>query len=308
MKALQWPRAALRLPDLGAFGHDLTAILAAAGVLTLLMGQGVLTGPLFLLRALLGLAFVIVLPGYCVTSALFPRRADLDLPARIGLSLAISVGLVPPLSLLLDRTPWGIQPWPILGAELIVCLLAGGVAVWRRTTLPPGDAVQPVIDPRPWWGQLLPDRRRRLSLSGGILLLFALAFGALFVMPSAGEQAVEFYMLGPDGKAQGFPRDPVVGEPLEVTIGVVNNGPTVQTYQAEIWAADRWSPARSALLDVSEPFVVPPGARHELPARWAMPWSGSEQQVEFLLLPVDGSTPSRRLLLVLDVAPREPAP
>lgn len=54
------------------------------------------------LRAVLGLVFVLVLPGYVTTAALFPSRERIDWIERGALSLGLSVAIVPLVGLLLD--------------------------------------------------------------------------------------------------------------------------------------------------------------------------------------------------------------
>jgi uncharacterized membrane protein len=124
---------------------------------------------------------VLVLPGYALVAALFPRRS-LAAPERllfiIGLSLTVSVlgGLV------LNFTPWGIGPnsW----AVFLTCITAasGAVGVARRT-------VQGVDaeDRQPWHQGMTADELRgplwgakpRTGLLFGLAAL--LATGALGV-------------------------------------------------------------------------------------------------------------------------------
>jgi uncharacterized membrane protein len=76
--------------------------------------------PLVYLRYVLGLVFILFLPGYTFTKALFPTEVPVktssestDAIERIALSFGMSLALVPIVGLLLNYTPWGIRPAPI---------------------------------------------------------------------------------------------------------------------------------------------------------------------------------------------------
>jgi hypothetical protein len=85
--------------------------------------------PLVYIRYVLGIIFILWLPGYTFIKALFPqtlpfKRAlahslgttekGLDIIERVALSLGMSIALVPIVGLLLDYTPWGIRLTPIV--------------------------------------------------------------------------------------------------------------------------------------------------------------------------------------------------
>jgi len=65
--------------------------------------------PQIALRWILGSLFVLVVPGYAAVEALFPRAHQLDGFARLALSVALSLALVPLFGLLLNYTPWGVS-------------------------------------------------------------------------------------------------------------------------------------------------------------------------------------------------------
>ena len=75
------------------------------------------------LRIALAFLFVLVLPGYCLTIALFPAEEDIDGYERAGLSLGFSVASVPILALVLSWLPGGLSLQPILYGEFILILL-----------------------------------------------------------------------------------------------------------------------------------------------------------------------------------------
>jgi uncharacterized membrane protein len=70
------------------------------------------------------LPLVLVLPGYALMSALFPRR-EFGIPERLVFSLALSLVIAVLGGLLLNLTPWGLRagPWAVLlgGITLGAC-------------------------------------------------------------------------------------------------------------------------------------------------------------------------------------------
>jgi hypothetical protein len=76
--------------------------------------------PVVYIRQVLGVVFVLWLPGYSFIKALFPKQVpiktsdkNLDTIERAALSLGMSLALVPIVGLLLNYTPWGIRLTPI---------------------------------------------------------------------------------------------------------------------------------------------------------------------------------------------------
>jgi hypothetical protein len=97
------------------------------------------TYPLSYLRNALGLVFIIWLPGYTCTKALFPVTVPFKITPknigsieRIALSLGISLVLTPTLGLLLNYTPFGIRLVPITISLLILTVALGTVGVFRE--------------------------------------------------------------------------------------------------------------------------------------------------------------------------------
>ncbi len=260
-------------------------------------------------RLPLGLLYVLYVPGYCLTAALFPERyyphqdegGALDGIERAGLSLGLSVAWVPVLALVLDRLPWGLRLWPIVLGELASITLFSAVAVWRRSQLPIGEAYLPQIwQPRPWWRSLPSFEKRIYLLCVGALLFAGGAAAWTFLVPSPAEFMTEFYILGPEGLAENYPRQMTVGEPDSVTVGVHSLERGAHRYRIEIWAVDPWEDRRQRLVSVSS-FELAPDQTAQSEVGWTMPWAGDDQTVEFLLFIDDEPEPYRSLRLWLNV-------
>lgn len=82
------------------------------------------------LRMIIGLPFVLIVPGYAITAAAFPKQ-DLEKPERLLLSLGLSLATIIIGGLLLYLT-WGLHTgsWVIL--LLTVTLVASVIAAVRR--------------------------------------------------------------------------------------------------------------------------------------------------------------------------------
>ena len=71
----------------------------------------VLFNLIVLLQILLGLPFLLFIPGYMLIFILYPRKKEyngIHVLERIGLSLGFSIALVSLIGLVLNTTPWGI--------------------------------------------------------------------------------------------------------------------------------------------------------------------------------------------------------
>jgi hypothetical protein len=95
--------------------------------------------PLVYLRNVLGVIFILWLPGYAFIKALFPKQLpvrtsdkNLDTIERIALSMGMSIALVPIVGLLLNYTPWGIRLTPIVLSLLGLTTIFATTAVIRE--------------------------------------------------------------------------------------------------------------------------------------------------------------------------------
>jgi hypothetical protein len=103
--------------------------------------------PLVYVRYVLGTVFVLWLPGYAFTRALFPQgpasehgpadssdksEKDLDAIERTALSLGISLALVPIVGLLINYTPWGIRLTSVVLSLLALTVIFASAAVMRE--------------------------------------------------------------------------------------------------------------------------------------------------------------------------------
>lgn len=263
--------------------------LIAAGV------QG-LPAPLPMLRLLLGLAFVLFVPGYTLQAALFPRADDLDGPERLALSFGLSIAVIPPIALVLDRLPWGIRLWPIVISLSLFILACSAVAWYRRRRLPEEErfVLTVEVDVKGWWAAQ--DRTNRV-LYGILALALTTAFLsalAIVVLPKPGERFTEFYILGPEGLAENYPREVMVGQPVTVTVGITNREGVPAEYRVEVVNGEH-------RVGQAGPIHLEPGETDERPLTFTLAEVGDDVKVEFLLYRNGGEEPYRSLRLWLKV-------
>lgn len=230
--------------DLAALA--LVALAAPAAALLLPDGSA--------LRVALGLVFLLIAPGYALVAALFPERAreydvrkgedgeetetvreGLEPLERAGLSLGLSIAVVPLLGLLLNATPWGIRLVPILIAVAAFTLVASAVALVRRDRLAPAE--RPVfaiaVDVAAWREMRPIDRALTVILALSVVAA-AGALAYVLATPRPAERFTEFYILGPSGKAEGYPTTMAPGGTAPLTVGVVNHEGEATSYERSL--------------------------------------------------------------------------
>ena len=257
----------------------LIAILGVLLVAFVVLGEAVaLSAPFALLRATLGLAFVLFIPGYTLQAALFPRAGDLDGPERAALSFGLSVAVVPPIALVLDTLPWGIRLWPIVVAEELVIAACSLVAWFRRRSLPEEERFVVVVkvDLRGWWADQ--DRTNRIlyGVLAGAFVIAAVSATFIVALPKPGDRFTEFYILGPEGLAENYPRQVVAGRPVTVTVGITNREGAPAWYRVDVVNGEQ-------VIGQVEPVLLDPDVSDERPITFAPSVVGDDVEVAFLL-------------------------
>ncbi len=90
-----------------------------------------------LVRPAVGLLFVLFVPGYVLTAALFPRKNDIDSIERAALSFGLSIVIVIIIGLILNFTPWLIRLETVLICALAFTFVCAVLTVNRRAALSP---------------------------------------------------------------------------------------------------------------------------------------------------------------------------
>jgi uncharacterized membrane protein len=249
------------------------------------------------LRIVLGLAFILFFPGYTLVAAFFPRKGDLGGVERLALSFGLSIAVVPLIGLVLNYTPWGIRLYPIMLSVLGFIIILTAVALYRRSRIPSGERYAPRLSFTPaalgrsWANQGQWDRILTIVLAAAIICAIG-TLGYAIAKPKVGEKFTEFYILGPEAKAENYPRELTIGENAGVMLGIVNQEQETTSYRVEVVIAGE------KVADI-EPVALAYGEKWEQMVNIAPTRAGPGQKAEFILY--KGAEPYRTLHLWIDV-------
>lgn len=191
-----------------------------------------------IIRTILGLPLVLFIPGYALIGALFPKKDDLDSIERVALSFGLSIAVVPLLGLALNYT-FGIRLIPILITLCLYSVTLIFVADYRRKQLPEDSRFEvPFYKMR----DIIKTETNNQSRTDKILtialvLSIIMAVGTLVYVittPKIGERFTEFYILGPDGKADNYPTNLKSDVASNITVGIVNHEYSTINYILQI--------------------------------------------------------------------------
>jgi uncharacterized membrane protein len=253
---------------------------------------------ILIVRLLLGLPFVLYIPGYLLQGLFFPQRADLDRIERIGLSLGLSVALITLLALLLNALPWGLSSPAILIGQGGMTLLLILLTVIVRWFQPVDQVYIPNINPHlnRWWSSLGMSEQNMMVVMAGALFLASLTAAWILLVPSKSQYMTEFYILGQEGLAEDYPREIIAGQTITITTGITNREGTISTYNILVKAGEQ-------ILGQAGPITLADQAAWEQPVKFIAPTAGDDQQIMFLLEREGQQSPYRSLQLWVNVKP-----
>lgn len=246
-------------PRLRRLPADLAAVVAVVVVVNLSVFLPVVSdSPL---RVVIGLPFILFVPGYALIAALFPEEGrsptegadtntdDIESTAdtdqgylgargidgieRVALSFGLSIAVVPLIGLVLNFTPWGIRLVPIMIATSGFTLCATWIGARRRWALPPEERF--TVPYRRWLKNArteLFDPETRTDAALNVLLAVSVVLAVSSVafavaVPKQGESFTEFYLLteteSGDLVADEYPTEFDLGNGREVVIGIGNH-------------------------------------------------------------------------------------
>jgi len=217
----------------------------------------------------------------------------LDSIERVALSFALSIAVVALIGLILHYTVWGIRLYPILTSLTVFVLGASIIALVRRRRLAEDErlAISFSLRLHPWRGQ------NRLDKILSVILIVAIlgatgTIGYVIATPKQAERFTEFYVLGPEGKVEGYPEELTVGETATVIAGMVNHEHEDVSYRVEITIGG------NKHGEVT-PIVLGQEEKWEQEVSFTPGKVGEKQKVEFVLY--KNGEPCSRLHLWVDV-------
>jgi len=193
------------------------------------------------IRIILGLPFLLFIPGYLLSFALFPLRKTktrIDIIERIALSFAFSLAIAPIIGLGLNYTKWGLQLIPILLSLQVFVIGVGAIAMYLWIRTPPKERIITTLNVSlPKLGKNL-DTALTIIIAASIITAPA-SLTYVLLSPRTEKTFTEFYILSPDSTVEGYQRDLVIGENTSVIIGIANHEHKTINYTIEIWLLDQ---------------------------------------------------------------------
>jgi len=290
-------------------GKDLTSLkirikneLLLIDILSLLLIGTILVTPFRIARIILGLALVLLFPGYMLIAALFPKGSDLDPIERVALSFALSIALVPLMGFILNFTRWGIRLYPILILLTAFMIVMSMIAWIRRARILPSEEFNIILNINfPSWAK---ESKLGKALTIALISSIVMAVGSLIYVistPKSGEKFTEFYILAKKGTAEGYPRKLWVGETEHLILGIENHEYRQTTYTAKMLMGEK---------EVRRigPIILKNKEKWEKKISFTPTQPGKKIRVEFLLYKNSHNDPYRSLHLWIDVIKKAPAP
>ena len=197
--------------------------------------------------------FLLFLPGYVATAALFPEKDRIDIIERIALSFGLSIAIVPLAGLALNYT-FGIWLEPTLAVLTAFILIVSFVA-WRRRLYLPEDErfrIDVSID-MSMKGMPLIDKLLTVGIAVTLVATVTLLVYVVAV-PRSGESFTQLAVLGPNMKAEGYPRNLTISEKAMVIVSVKSFEASNTTYSLVISLQEQNSTAITHWEDVN-PFA-----------------------------------------------------
>jgi uncharacterized membrane protein len=295
--------------------------LAIVYILTVFLVISVYFIPSSLINVILGIPFIFFFPGYTLVTALFNRKGEMDVLENLALSLGLSIAIVALIGFSLNFTSWGIRLEPVLLSIIGFIVLVSIIGLIRDVT---SGRKKKLITEYTLSLSHGGGRRKISPLTVILIVLIAVAsgiFGYSVVTPQAGSEFSEFYILGPDGKAQDYPVEFVMKDSLvvsvvystgrndtsggsgKVTLGIVNHQQKNESYSVKMKIDDKFTSInyKGTAVDRIKQIALQPGEKWETGIGFVPGHTGDNQKVEFQLFKGDSDIPDNLLNLWIKV-------
>ncbi|MDY6836269.1 MAG: DUF1616 domain-containing protein [Chloroflexota bacterium] len=262
---------------------DLLVILCLSIVLDIILGLDT-SGPV---RIGIGLPFLLLFPGYTLIAALFPKRDDLEGVERVVLSFGLSIAIVPLIGLILNYTPWGINLAPILVSITIFIIVMAAIAWYRRFNIDEQHRFSISISLSSLGWKDMGGLDKVLSVVLMISIIGAIGTLAYVIAtPRVGEKFSEFYVLGLEGRAEGYPKSLRPGQEGRVILGITNREHEDTDYEVSLRIGNQGT---SIWMNQQEfEYLEIPSLKH-----------GEEWQQEISFIPQETSNQPQKVEFIL---------
>ncbi len=268
--------------------------LLAINILTVLLIVIITFFPSGILHIILGLPVALFLPGYALLAALFPKKGTLNSLERAALSFGLSIPVVAFIGLILNYTPWGIRPTPVLYSVACFIFIASAIAWIQRRNLAVEErfSIEFRLTP-PAWGEGNWNKALYSSLIIAILGTIG-TLGYVIATPEVGERFTQFYILGLEGETEDYPKELAVGEEARVLVRIINQEREVISYLVEVIVD-------GVVNKEIGPVVLAHQEKWEKEIIFTLVKAGGNQKVELVLYKYEENKPYLRLHLLIDV-------
>ena len=247
-------------------------------LLSLLLFLCILFLPDNSLRIVLGIPFILFLPGYSLMATLYPRKTGISGKERIIWSIGLSIAIVPLIGLCLNLIPQGIGLIPgVVGITSFIFIMSV-VAWYRRRSLVDYERFSvsfTLRSPLRWREQSTLDRVLSIGLILAILCTVSV-IGYKITIPVPEERITEFYILNAEGNAFDYPHQLKAGEEGKVIIGVTNSEHSEMTYKLEV-------KVDGVLDNTIKNITLIEGETKQMEITFRFSHAGDNQKVEFAL-------------------------
>jgi len=193
-----------------------------------------------IIRTILGLPFILFIPGYILIFALFPTKKGgrgINEMERIGLSFCFSIAITSLLGLILNYTPWGIRLESILLSLFFFTVSFGIIAFyrWKKTNLDQRFIIS--LETSHFKSSSTMDNILTIIIALSIFIAGA-SIVYIIITPNTKESFTEFYILTANGNSTNYPRDIIAGGNTSIILGLINHEYKKMNYTIEIWLID----------------------------------------------------------------------
>ncbi len=224
--------------------------------------------PFAYIRIPLGIALVLLLPGYATARALFVGRIEATGMYGIGIGFGISIAIIPMVALLLEFSGIAISPESTLPALAVWTIFWIAIGLYRSVEQAADKMTPAAFGVNFRSGGSLSNRIVPITVS--LLVAFLLVAVVMSSISRSEQLDTEFFILGSEGEARDYPYAVEPRGDVAVNLGIHNGSDDVQTYFVLVVETDADSAQRRPIAESSS-LLVESGATHAEAISWKMP-------------------------------------
>lgn len=202
-------------------------------------------------RIIVGLPFILFIPGYLLLKVLFPYivkdNSSIDSTERFALSIVLSISIIAILGIIFTFRSWTLNPEPLFVFLIVINYFLGIIALVQSR-----KQVSDKYYTLSFKSLFSTSSQNRLDMglkSIIIILMFITVciFSYAILAPRQLETYTEFYMLGENDAVADYPRNAALNEDIPLTIGIINHEYQSMKYTLEFWLVDQSTSISSSI-------------------------------------------------------------